>query len=105
MEYLKRLSIEKRRLLRLIFFALADVFFIFLSVHLAFLVRFEVGIPVQYTLNIWGVILLAWLITLPIFYFFKLYSFTWIYVSTEELIALVKGTALSFLLLTAVFLF
>ncbi|PIZ89633.1 MAG: hypothetical protein COX89_00510, partial [Candidatus Nealsonbacteria bacterium CG_4_10_14_0_2_um_filter_37_10] len=84
-------------------FLLADIILISLSVYLAFLVRFEGEIPNQYFLNIWGVIFLALIITIPIFYFLKLYHFSWAYVSTEELIALFKGTFLSFLLLTASF--
>jgi len=84
-------------------FLLADIILISLSVYLAFLVRFEGEIPNQYFLNIWGVIFLALIITIPIFYFLKLYYFDWAYVSTEELIALFKGTFLSFLLLTASF--
>ena len=82
---------------------MADIILISLSVYLAFLVRFEGEIPNQYFLNIWGVIFLALIITIPIFYFLKLYYFDWDYVSTEELIALFKGTFLSFLLLTASF--
>jgi len=84
-------------------FLLADIILISLSVYLAFLVRFEGEIPNQYFLNIWGVIFLALIITIPIFYFLKLYYFDWDYVSTEELISLIKGTSLSFLILTAAF--
>ena len=81
-------------------FLVADLILISLSVWLAFMVRFEGQIPGQYFVNIWGVIFLALLITIPVFYFLKLYHFSWAYVSTEELISLIKGTALSFLLLT-----
>ena len=94
---------ERRTLAKLAFFALSDAFLILLSVLLAFLVRFEGTIPEVYALNILGIILLALAITLPVFYFFRLYHFTWRYVSTDELIQLVKGTALSFLLLTGAF--
>ena len=86
---------------QLIFFLVSDIFLISLSVWLAFLVRFEGQIPNHYFLNIGGIILLALIITIPIFYFFKLYYFSWSYVSLEELISLVKATTLSFLLLTA----
>jgi len=102
-KFFKKFFIEKRSLLRLIFFLIADVILISLSVYSAFLVRFEGQIPGQYFLNIGGVILLASLITIPLFYFLKLYSFSWTYVSTEELISLIKATSLSFLLLTASF--
>ncbi len=59
--------------------------------------------PGQYYLNIAGIIILALLISIPIFFFFKLYSFTWIYVSAVELIGLAKAASLSFLVLAAFF--
>jgi len=82
---------------------LADIILILLSVFLAFIVRFEGSVPSRYFLNIFGLIISAIIFTLPIFYFLKLYSFSWAYVSTEELISLIKATTLSFLLLTASF--
>jgi len=100
---LKNILAEKRPILRLLFFLVLDAALIFLSVWLAFLIRFEGQIPGSYFLNIYGIIFLALIITLPIFYFLKLYYFTWAYVSTEELISLMKATGLSFLLLTASF--
>ena len=98
-----KIFIEKRFLIRLLFFLLSDAIFIIFSVFLAFLVRFEGQIPLRYLLNVEGIILLSLIITLPIFYFSKLYYFSWIYVSTEELVSLIKGTGLSFLILTASF--
>lgn len=94
---------EKRSLAKLTIFLIADAILISLSVFLAFIVRFEGQIPLRYLLNIEGIILLSLIITLPVFYFLKLYYFSWSYVSTEELISLTKGTFLSFLLLTASF--
>lgn len=100
---LKNFTVEKRKAARFIFFLLADAFLIFLSVYLAFVVRFEGAVPEKYILNILGIIFLAWLITVPIFYFSKLYHFNWSYVSSQELISLIKAAVLSFLALTAVF--
>ena len=100
---LENFTVKNRKSVRLIFFALADALLIIFSVFLAFLVRFEGRVPVDYLLNIKGIIFLSLLITVPIFYFLKLYHFTWLYVSAEELISLIKGTALSFLILTATF--
>jgi FlaA1/EpsC-like NDP-sugar epimerase len=94
---------EKRAFLRLLFFSVSDAISIMLSVILAFTVRFEFNIPEQYFNNILGITLLASLITLPVFYFSKLYNFTWIYVSTEELLSLIRATVLSFLVLTGIF--
>jgi FlaA1/EpsC-like NDP-sugar epimerase len=83
---------------RLVFFIVGDIFFISLSVWLAFLLRFEWKIPTEHILNLQGLTVLALIFSLPIFYFLKLYSFSWSYVSTQELISLFKATALSFLL-------
>jgi len=95
--------IEKRSLLRLIFFLVLDAILIIFSVFLAFAVRFELNIPEQYYTNIWGIIILALVVTLPIIYLSKLYHFTWIYVSTEELVSLIRATALSFLMIAVIF--
>ena len=84
-------------------FIISDIVLISLSVLFAFLVRFEGFIPQRYFLNIKGLIFFSILFTIPIFYFFKLYFFSWAYVSTEELISLIKATSLSFLLLTATY--
>lgn len=91
---------QKTTRTRIIFFIIGDILLISLSVFLAFLVRFEGQIPVRYFLNIEGIIILSLIITTPVFYFLKLYYFTWIYVSTEELVSLIKATGLSFLILT-----
>jgi len=82
---------------RKILFLIADIIFIILAVFLAFILRFEGQIPSQYFPNILGMTILALLIILPIFYFLRLYSFSWTYVSTQELISLAKATTLSFL--------
>lgn len=100
---LQKFLIKKRGLTRFTFFLIADAVLIFFSVCLAFIVRFEGTIPARYFVNIEGIILLAWLITLPILYFFKLYSFSWEYVSTEELINLIKATVSSFFVLSVFF--
>ncbi len=85
------------------FFVIADAILISTSVLMAFLIRFELQIPARYFLNIQGIIVLSLIITIPIFYFFKLYYISWSYVSTEELVSLIKATILSFLILTAGF--
>jgi len=100
---LKKFLIEKRFLARIVFFLIADAILIILSVFLAFIVRFEGQIPSRYFFNIEGIILLSLIINLPIFYFFRLYHFSWIFVSAEELVSLMKASILSFLILTASF--
>jgi len=88
---------------RALFFLFADMTLISVSVWLGFLIRFEGDIPSRYLSNIEEMIILSLLVTIPVFYFFKLYYFTWSYVSATELIALFKGTVLSFLVMLALF--
>lgn len=88
---------------RILFFIVGDIILISLSVFLAFFVRFEGEIPARYLSNIEGIVILLLLITIPVFYFFKLYYFAWAYVSTEELVSLTKGTILSFLIVIVAF--
>jgi len=87
-----------------LFFFFFDIIFIALAVFLAFLLRFDGEIPKQYleaeTLK--NTIILALIFTLPIFYSFRLYSFSWSYVSTSELISLAKAVFLSFLTLIVI---
>ena len=85
------------------FFLIGDAVLISLSVFLGFLVRFEGQIPSQYFVGMGNIMILALVITLPIFYFFRLYYFNWSYASASELIALFKGAILSFLLVVAAF--
>ena len=81
-----------------IIFMILDVLLISLAVWLAFLLRFDGKIPAQY-LDQGGLqrmILLALLFSLPIFYVYELYSFSWSHVSTNELISLTKAIVISF---------
>ena len=90
---------RKTALTRTLFFVASDIFFIALSVWLAFLLRFDGHIPKQYYPFISRMIILAIIFTIPIFYFQRLYSFSWSYVSTNELISLFKATIISFVFL------
>lgn len=91
--------LRKTIFLRTLFFVVADIFFIAVSVWLAFILRFDGNIPVQYVKYLDRVVVLAIIFTIPIFYFQKLYSFSWAYVSTNEAISLFKATTISFLFL------
>ena len=92
---------EKTALKRILFFAALDIVLISLSVVLAFFLRFEGKIPFQYIeeQTLQQVVILTLLFCLPVFYFFGLYSFSWSYVSTKELISLFKAITLSFVFL------
>jgi len=89
--------IKKIPRIKTISFLVADALLISLAVYLAFLLRFESQIPSEYSEAVEAVIVLALIILLPVFYFFKLYYFSWSYVSMSELISLFKATTLSFL--------
>jgi len=85
-----------------IFFFACDAALVALSVWLAFMVRFEAQVPEHYFIIIARLILLGWIFYLPAFFANRLYSFSWSYVSTNELVALVKATAAGLLVQTAV---
>jgi len=90
----------------MIFFIVNDLVLIPLSVYLAFFLRFEGQIPLQYSGTIQAFIILAIVFLVPIFYSSKLYSFSWSYVSAEELISLMKSVVLGFsFLATTLFIF
>lgn len=90
---------------RTLFFLAADAVLISFSLWLAFLMRFDGEIPGQYFTTLFWVAVLALLFCLPVFYRQRLYSFSWSYVSANELISLIKATTLSFLFLGTVLYF
>ena len=90
---------KKTLITRTIFFVLADMFLIAISIWLAFLLRFDFSIPERYFPYIYRIIILAIIFIVPIFYFKKLYSFSWSYVSTNEGISLFVATTISFIFL------
>src|SRR3989344_2784100 len=85
---------------RMVFFLMADIFFVAVSIWLAFLLRFDGKIPSQYDSFIIRMIVLAVIFIIPVFYFQKLYSFSWSYVSTSELLSLFRATTISFIFLS-----
>ena len=93
---------KKTAATRTLSFIAADIFFIALSVWLAFLLRFDGSIPQQYESFLIRMIILAVIFIVPVFYFQKLYSFSWSYVSASELVALFKATTISFIFLSIV---
>lgn len=78
-------------------FLILDILLIAFSVYLAFFLRFEGKIPIDQLSNARGLIILALLSSLPLFYFFGLYSFSLSFISAEELVALIKAAVFSFL--------
>jgi len=97
-----RKFIKKTPLTRTIFFVTNDIVLISFSFYLSFFLRFEGKIPPQYFIAIELMIASALIVCLLTFYFSKLYSFSWSYVSAEELISLIKATTFSFAFLGAI---
>ena len=90
---------KRTALNRTIFFISADVVFAALSVWLSFVLRFDGNIPEQYNPFILKIIILLVIFLIPTFYFNKLYSFSWSYVSASELISLFRATSIAFIFL------
>ncbi|MFH1181037.1 MAG: nucleoside-diphosphate sugar epimerase/dehydratase [bacterium] len=95
----QKILIKNRKIIRKVFFLAADAVSICFAVFLAFLVRFEGQIPERYFFNIYGIIVLFLIFFLPAFFLFRLYSFSWAYVSAQELVSLTKAVFLAFPLL------
>lgn len=82
------------------FFSVIDAILIAASFWLAFLIRFDGQIPYAYGVFIPRLVALAILIIIPVFYFQRLYFFSWSYVSASEAIAVFKATVISFIILS-----
>lgn len=89
---------------KVVFFG-ADAALIAFSVWLAFMIRFEADVPGQYFEIIARLVLTAWLFYLPALAVNRLYSFSWSYVSANELIALARAVGAALLVQTAAFYF
>jgi len=74
---------------RFLFFLIGDTVAVVVSVVFAFLLRFEGQIPEQYFQGgFQAALALMLLATIPLFVIFRLYSFTWSYVSIGDLLLL-----------------
>lgn len=91
--------IKRTKNTRLAFFLLMDILSVFLAVWLSFFIRFDYQIPYQYEsyILIFGAVTIIVMVT--IFYFKKLYSFSWSYVSTNELVSIFQANTITFILL------
>ncbi|MSU54453.1 MAG: polysaccharide biosynthesis protein [Candidatus Staskawiczbacteria bacterium] len=95
MDLFKRTAVK-----RMILFISCDVVFIALSIWLAFLIRFDGHISAQYLVLVPRIMVLAIVFIIPVFYFQKLYSFSWSYVSANEVISIFLATTISFIFLS-----
>ena len=71
-------------------FFIIDVFIIFSSVLISYLLRFEGNIPTMYLNSIYYTVILFECTTLTLFYFFKVYRRIWQYASITDIILVVK---------------
>ncbi|MBU3896205.1 polysaccharide biosynthesis protein, partial [Patescibacteria group bacterium] len=91
--------LKKNSQTRFAFFLVADIVSVIAAFYIAFLIRFDFAIPSQYSAFIPGIITLAVVFIVSIFHFFKLYSFSWSYVGTAELVTLLRATSIAFIVL------
>lgn len=93
--------LKRTRTTRFLFFLFADIILISLSIYLAFLLRFDGHIPQEYLESgaVQKAMAGAVVFCLPFFYFFGLYSFSWSYASTQELLSLFKASTIGYLFL------
>ena len=71
-------------------FFIIDVFIIFSSVLISYLLRFEGNIPTMYLNSIYYTVILVECTTLTLFYFYKMYRRIWQYASITDIISVVK---------------
>ncbi len=83
--------------LRLATILILDAILIIGSVGIAFFLRFEGWIPPEHILNAFGFTALTLAVTLPLFVYLKLYSFSFSYVGTDELIHIARANLFAFL--------
>ncbi|MBS4014494.1 MAG: hypothetical protein KGZ97_12195, partial [Bacteroidetes bacterium] len=84
-----------------IFVILADLITVSVIAWLSFFLRFEGSIPNGQINNLTIFIVFSLILNLPIFYWQKLYHFTWAYVGLNEFYRLIKSTLITTLVLTA----
>jgi len=90
---------------RFLFFLIGDIIAVVAAVLFAFLLRFEGQIPEQYLQGgFQAALILVLVATIPLFLLFRLYSFTWSYVSIGDLLLLARALFASALFTSGVFL-
>ena len=94
---------DLRRAEKFLFFFIGDALLIAIAMIIAFLLRFDGHIPMEYYSRLPFYIAFSIGITLPIFLLRKLYAFTWSFVSVHELIEVLEGVVISGLIFTAGF--
>ena len=96
---LKDKILDRTKAKRTSFFLVGDILLISLSCFFAFLIRFDGMFPLRYLDTLKGFVFLSVLVIVISFYFERLYSISWSFVSISELLRLLRGTFVSFLII------
>ncbi|MEW6685259.1 MAG: nucleoside-diphosphate sugar epimerase/dehydratase [Candidatus Edwardsbacteria bacterium] len=83
-------------------FFTADILVIVLVACFSFLLRFEGNIPSVHYLNLYSFIVLSLIVNLPIFFWQRLYHFTWSYVSINDLYQIIKAVTFGTVMIATV---
>ncbi len=90
---------------RVFLFTIGDILLISLSIWAAFLLRFDGDIPQKYLSLMRNFILLVNISTIPVFYYFRLYHFSWGFIGVSELSRLIKAIIGDFILIGTILFF
>jgi len=82
---------------RILFFVIGDILLSFLTLFLAYLLRFNFSIPKMYLHNFFEIALIFIFSKLTFYYLFKLYFVSWRFFSLKELKSLILATTLAYL--------
>jgi len=82
---------------RILFFVIGDILLSFLTLFLAYLLRFNFSIPKIYLHNFFEIALIFIFSKLTFYYLFKLYFVSWRFFSLKELKSLIVATTLAYL--------
>src|SRR3989339_83805 len=94
----EKMKIERTAKTRFIFFLVSDAILIASAVYLGFALRFEFVVPAIHLKALPVYIALCVVVLLPLYYYERLYYFTWGYVSISNLINIVKALTFGFLI-------
>lgn len=96
---------KKTVLKRFLFFLISDAVLFSIALYLSFYLRFEGMIPDRYLVHFYISLPLFISIKMMVFYFLKVYRFTWSYIGLYELIRVSMAQTLSLLIISASILF
>ena len=90
---------------RMVFFVISDALLICFSIWIAFLLRFDGSIPQKHLLLMRKFMILVNVTTLPVFYYFRLYHFTWRFIGISDALKLLQALVLDFLIIGGIIFF